>query len=63
MTATSLAGPAAPAASISDHARIGKAHQHPEGMAFSRALLAGEAPPSPATGRPAACRCRRLCPA
>lgn len=65
MTATSLAGPAAPAASISDHAgaadadlrrgfgprvrrlhaRIGKAHHQAEGMAFSRALLAGEATP------------------
>ena len=27
------------------HARIGKAHHHAEGMAFSRALLAGEATP------------------
>ena len=65
MTATSLAGPATPAASISDHAgaadadlrrgfgprvrrlhaRIGKAHHQAEGMAFSRALLAGEATP------------------
>ena len=65
MTATSLAGPAAAAPSISDHAgatdaelrrgfgprvrrlhaRIGKAHHQAEGMAFSRALLAGEATP------------------